>query len=197
MPESETMDNFSIFAAAKARVSEVLRTSSKPPGENELLVARAVAGDHQAFHELHARFAPMVHGIILSHVPPDEAQDIAQEVFLMAYRKLGSLRNHAAFGPWLATMARNCSTSYYRGQRPVEELSDNIRSNDAPVAEANEILAAIRDLPDTYRETLVLRLVEGMTGPEISSQTGMTPDSVRVNLHRGMKMLRRKLGIEV
>ena len=45
----------------------------------------------------------------------------------------------------------------------------------------------------SYRETLVLRLVEGMTGPEIATRTGLTPDSVRVNLHRGFKLLREKL----
>ena len=59
--------------------------------------------------------------------------------------------------------------------------------------DARTALAAVRSLPEAYRETLVLRLVEGMTGPEIAERTGMTPDSVRVNLCRGMKMLREKL----
>src|ERR1035438_4478562 len=57
-------------------------------------------------------------------------------------------------------------------------------------------LEAIRALPDAYRETLMLRLVEGMTGEEIAARTGMTPASVRVNLHRGMKQLRQKLDCE-
>ncbi len=52
------------------------------------------------------------------------------------------------------------------------------------------MLALIRTLPNAYRETLVLRLVEGLTGPEISERTGMTPGSVRVNLSRGMAQLR-------
>jgi len=56
------------------------------------------------------------------------------------------------------------------------------------------ILAAVRSLPEAYCETLILRLVEGMTGPEIAERTGLTPGSVRVNLHRGMQMLREKLG---
>ena len=55
------------------------------------------------------------------------------------------------------------------------------------------MLEIIRSLPEAYRETLVLRLVEGMNGPEIAARTGLTPASVRVNLHRGMKLLRRKL----
>jgi RNA polymerase sigma-70 factor (ECF subfamily) len=59
------------------------------------------------------------------------------------------------------------------------------------------ILGMIRGLPEAYRETLILRLVEGLTGPEIAERTGLTPGSVRVNLHRGMHMLREKLGTTV
>ena len=61
-------------------------------------------------------------------------------------------------------------------------------------AEALAILDVIRKLPDAYRETLILRLVEGLTGAEIAVQCGLTPDSVRVNLCRGMKLLREALG---
>jgi RNA polymerase sigma-70 factor (ECF subfamily) len=56
------------------------------------------------------------------------------------------------------------------------------------------VLEQIRSLPEAYRETLLMRLVEGMTGPEIARQTGLKPESVRVNLCRGMKMLRELLG---
>ena len=59
------------------------------------------------------------------------------------------------------------------------------------------VFSAIKDLPEAYRETLMLRLVEGMTGQEIADRTGLTAASVRVNLHRGMKLLREKLGGEV
>lgn len=62
--------------------------------------------------------------------------------------------------------------------------------------QALEALAAIRSLPESYRETLLMRLVARMSGPEIAMRTGMTPGSVRVNLHRGMKLLRERLGVE-
>ena len=55
------------------------------------------------------------------------------------------------------------------------------------------MLALIQRLPESYRETLMLRLVEGMTGPEIAARTGLGADSVRVNLCRGMKLLRDQL----
>jgi len=55
------------------------------------------------------------------------------------------------------------------------------------------ILEIIRSLPEAYRDTLLMRLVEGMTGAEIAARSGLTPASVRVNLHRGMKLLRERL----
>ena len=61
------------------------------------------------------------------------------------------------------------------------------------VTRAVTVLAVIRSLPEAYRETLILRLVEGMTGPEIAARTGLTAGSVRVNLCRGMQQLREKL----
>jgi RNA polymerase sigma-70 factor (ECF subfamily) len=60
--------------------------------------------------------------------------------------------------------------------------------------ETQTVLNAILSLPEAYREPLVLRLVEGMTGPEIAARTGLTHGSVRVNLHRGLQQLREILG---
>jgi RNA polymerase sigma-70 factor (ECF subfamily) len=79
-------------------------------------------------------------------------------------------------------------------RRPVAEpVPDDIPTPTPRRAEALAALAAIQSLPEAYRETLVLRLVEGMTGDEIARRTGLTPASVRVNLHRGMKRLREVL----
>ena len=160
------------------------------------IVERVCAGDKEAFGELYKAFAPLVHGIILARVPYDEVDDLAQEVFLSAFKNLHTLRDQTAIGAWLSMIARNRAVEFYRQTKPTEELSEEIREKDVPQTEAREILAAIRSLPDAYRETLVLRLVEGMSGQEIAERTNLTPESVRVNLHRGMRLLRRKLGIE-
>jgi len=56
-----------------------------------------------------------------------------------------------------------------------------------------EVMAAMQGLPEAYRETLLMRLVENLSGPEIARKTGLTEGSVRVNLCRGMKMLRERL----
>jgi RNA polymerase sigma-70 factor (ECF subfamily) len=93
-------------------------------------------------------------------------------------------------------IALNRAVDFHRRKRETEELPENLAQRSSVDPEAAEALNFIRTLPEAYRETLVLRLVEGMTGPEIAERTGLTPASVRVNLHRGMKLLREKLGME-
>jgi RNA polymerase sigma-70 factor, ECF subfamily len=96
----------------------------------------------------------------------------------------------------LAAIARNRAADHHR-QAQTLPLPREIRSADpGPQPEALAVLSAIQSLPDAYRETLTLRLVEGMTGPEIAAKTGLTAGSVRVNLHRGMKRLREKLELK-
>lgn len=189
--------NIFYFAGRKSEAKTLAKSSDTETIKPEaLLVERICAGDKESFGELYKLFAPMVHGIILARVAREEIDDITQEVFLSAYKNLHTLRDKNSVGAWLAMIARNRAAEFYRRAKPTEELPENISCSDSPHTEAREILTAIRALPESYRETLIWRLVEGMTGPEIAERTGLTADSVRVNLHRGMKLLRRKLGIK-
>ena len=158
------------------------------------LVESARSGDRAAFERLYELYAPLVHGVLLARVPYGEVSDLVQDVFLSAFRKLGALRDPERFGPWVAIIARNRAADFYRRARETEELHEGLAQAAGHEAEASEVLDIIRALPEAYRETLVLRLVEGMTGPEIAERTGLRPGSVRVNLHRGMALLRKKLG---
>ncbi len=188
MPDNEMARNIFLFSRPAAPAEESDRTETQ-------MVERACSGDKEAFGEIYRSFAPLVHGIVLARVPYDEVNDVVQEVFLTAYTKLHTLRDKNAVGAWLARIARNRAVEFYRHAKPTEELSDDLSPGRNPEVEAAEILRAIRSLPETYRETLVLRLIEGMTGREIAARTGLTPESVRVKLHRGMEILRKKLGI--
>ncbi|MEO8370119.1 MAG: sigma-70 family RNA polymerase sigma factor [Candidatus Solibacter sp.] len=159
--------------------------------DEDALIRAASEGDRGAFGELYVRYARMVHGILLARVAPSEAEDLVQEVFLSAMKQLRGLRSAAAFRGWLGAIARNRAMDHHRRNR--ETASLELLDPAAPRAaqqDAFMVLNQIRSLPEAYRETLILRLVEGMTGPEIAAQTGLTPDSVRVNLCRGMKLLR-------
>jgi RNA polymerase sigma-70 factor (ECF subfamily) len=158
------------------------------------LVRAVLSGERDRFARLYEMYAPMVHGILLARVPRGEVDDLVQDIFLHALRKLHTLRDAAAFGPWIAMIARNRAMDFYRSSRETVEVTEQMAVERPPNRTAKEILDMICRLPEAYRETLVLRFVEGMTGPEIAARTGLTPASVRVNLHRGMKMLREKIG---
>jgi len=170
-------------------------STDTPETRIEVVLVKAVLdGDRDSFGRLYDLYAPMIHGILLARIPRSEVDDLVQDIFLHAFRKLHTLRDWAAFGPWIAMIARNRAMDFYRRTKETVEITEDLRSIDMQTSRANEILELIRTLPEAYRETLVLRLVEGMTGPEIAARTGLTPASVRVNLHRGMKQLREKLG---
>lgn len=167
------------------------------PATDVAMVEAARAGDRRAFELLHERYSRMVHGILLARLQPADAEDLLQDVFLTAMQKLETLTDPRTFGGWVAQIARNRTVDFLRRKRPTSEIPDQLESKAAPpTLEASEVLATIRSLPEAYGETLTLRLVEGLTGPEIAAQTGLTAGSVRVNLHRGMRLLREKLGME-
>ncbi len=175
---------------------EVQASTGAAAGDAELALVRAAqAGDTRAFEMLYRRYARAVHGILLARLPAEAVDDLAQEVFLTVWQKLKRLRDPAAFPGWLAAIARTRANDHHRRWVPAEPLADTHASAETPhaSADARQALAAIQSLPDAYRETLTLRLVEGLTGPEIAARTGLTPGSVRVNLHRGMQMLRESL----
>jgi RNA polymerase sigma-70 factor, ECF subfamily len=195
----------------------LLTLDADRPGAREPvadLVRASQAGNREAFGALYERFAGYVHAILIVRLPPQDAPDLVQDIFLSAFERLRSLREPAAFAGWIATIARNRATDFLR-HRPmtVDDASrdPSISSERNPAGsrqdpparvaapevrlDAVRALTEIRRLPDAYRETLVLRLVEGLTGPEIAALTGLTPDSVRVNLHRGFKLLRERLGV--
>ena len=187
---------------ARSMGRRLVKEKSAPvASEDAMWVGAARDGDRAAFGRLYHHYARMVHGVLLAKVPFGEVDDLVQDVFVMALRRLSTLRETGSFGAWLAAIARNLANDYHRRSVPEDQLTDDTSDiysacgntcgdHEGP---ATEILEAVRSLPDAYRETLILRLVEGMTGPEIAARTGMTHGSVRVNLHRGMQQLRAKL----
>ena len=181
-----------------------LSTATTPVASGDsdaALVKLSQEGHRDAFGQLYQRYARMVHGILLAKVPALEAEDLVHEVFLRALPRLHALRESSRFGAWLAAITRNMAKDYYRQPRVQHERADDSSTADASAVtgeqartnEAAEILESVRSLPEAYRETLILRLVEGMTGPEIAAKTGLSHGSVRVNLNRGMHQLREKL----
>jgi len=179
---AETLDS-----AAQSEATEVSQ-----------LVRRAQRGDRVAFGSLHARFVKTVHAVLLARLPSSDADDGTQETFLLAWKRLASLRDPETVGAWLHTIARNVATDKRRAahgkSEPLDEATARVERPAADQGELRErVMQHLRSLPDAYKETLTMRLVEGLSGPEIAEATGLTAGSVRVNLCRGMEMLRELL----
>jgi RNA polymerase sigma-70 factor (ECF subfamily) len=184
--ESKAMAD-SLGSGAQAELSEIAR-----------LVERAQGGDAEAFSSLHARFALSVHAVLVARLPAADADDGLQEAFVLAWKRLSSLRERDAIGPWLHAIARKVARDRRREMRDAGERLVEVPARiESPATERDELRARVmehlRSLPEAYKETLSMRLIEGMSGPEIAAATGLTAGSVRVNLCRGMNLLRELL----
>ena len=161
------------------------------------LCASARKGDRGARAAIYRWLAPVVHGIAVARGGASEADDVVQETFLAVQRGLPGIRDARAFPAWVRAIAANVATDRLRrrarGPRCVampDDVAAPARPDGDDGALRSRVLARLQELPEPYRETLVWRLVEGLTGPEIAQRTGLTPGSVRVNLCRGMALLR-------
>src|SRR5688500_6701445 len=90
---------------------------ARPDGEADR-VARARRGDREALSRLYEDYRRVVHAAVLARVPAADADDLVQDVFIAAMRRLPGLRSDEAFGGWLLAIARNRATDYWRSARP-------------------------------------------------------------------------------
>src|ERR1051325_1607355 len=113
--------------------------------EDADLVRAAAGGYRKAFGRLYHRFAGAVHGTLLARLPPQDADDEVQEVFLQAMKRLGDLREPGAFAGWICALARRRAAHHHPRSWPVEPLTEAVPSrgaNPSLRAEVKEVLAA-------------------------------------------------------
>ena len=165
------------------------------------LVLQAQLGDEQAFTCLvelcHPRLRYFVRRLVGA---PETAEDVMQNVWLTAYRKLPMLQNAGAFMPWLYGIARHKAYHALR-QQGVQPLATG--GQDEPVAPSEEppftpedaaaIHRGLAGLAPEYREVLVLRFIESMSYQQIASVVGCELGTVKSRMHRAKQLLRRQM----
>ena len=131
---------------------------------------------------------------------PSTVEDILQEVLVAISASLHHYRGDAKFTTWLYTLARNVSISHVRRLKPTDALSNEddeqasgARRMSSLVAERDMLRVAIDELPDKYRDTVVMRDIQGMSYAEIAKRQGLEISTVRTRLSRGRAMLAIKL----
>ena len=177
---------------------------------DEELVAAFQAGDRSAFDTLCQRWDRKIQGAIYRIVGQSEdARDLSQEVFLKAYRALGTFKQEARFSSWLYRIALNTCRDRLRRRRGRSQVSldevDESRQLAAglggPTAlelvEARDLARTVREamaeLPDEQREVIALKEYQGLTFVEIAEATGVPVSTVKTRLYRGLGRLRHQL----
>jgi RNA polymerase sigma-70 factor (ECF subfamily) len=172
--------------------------------DERTLIARAREGDEEAFGGLVRLHQDQVWRTAARLVGPEDASDVAQEVFLKAWHELRRFRGGSALGTWLYRMAVNLSLNHIRGTR--RELARRERfgpgvSPPAPDPEtyasdaetARIVWAAIEALPERQRVAVTLHRFEGLSAAETAAAMDMSTAAVEALLHRAKGTLLRDL----
>ena len=178
------------------------------PTDNDL-VAAVRRGDETAFTELYARYQRRVHAYVLGMVKDHgRAEDVTQEVFISAYRRMRETERPIAFKPWVYEIARNaCIDAFRRGKRAEEvsfDADEDLRAVDqarlhsgAPTPDAqidakqrlDHLCGAFGGLSETHHRILVMRELEGLSYREIGERLGMSRPAVESTLFRARRRL--------
>lgn len=171
-----------------------------PPDPSPADLARAAAGDREAFRTIVERYGTMVYSVAYnvlgSHA---DAEDAAQDAFLRCYRSLPQYRSEASFSTWLFRLALTTAVDARRREgrqpEPVEmpEIVDQREASIGDHVDAATIVRALGDLPEDYRTPTVLRDLYGLPYQEIADLTGRPLGTVKVMVHRGRAALRLRL----
>jgi RNA polymerase sigma-70 factor, ECF subfamily len=177
------------------------------------MIASILAGDTQLFHELIRPYERRVYAMALSFLRNEaDAEEVAQEAFLKAFRSLASFRGDAKFGTWLVSITLNEARSRIRRRDAIkmeslDEPDEEGQTSPALLRDWKEIPSealerkevrsllhkAITALPVIYREVFQLRDIEQLSVSEAAEVLGITAGSVKVRLHRARMMLQRNL----
>jgi len=170
------------------------------------LAARCQVGDTGAFEELYRQHSTRLYSLALRMTgSPDEAEDLLQDVFLHAHRKLRSFRGESSLGTWLYRLAMNQCLDYLRGrQAKMGRVTDSLDAEEAaePAAPAPavplavnrlDLERAIAKLPEGCRAVFLLHDVEGFDHGEVASILGISEGTSKSQVHKARVKLRAML----
>lgn len=172
--------------------------------EENALVDAARAGDRAAMEALLEKYRREVFFLCLKMVGQEEdAEELAQQTFLNAFRAVGRFRGGAAFRTWLYQIAINLCRSHRTRRRPVAELREDAPADDAAHASplektlrderAREAAAGLKLLPDKQKAAVILRIFNELEYEEIGEIIGCSAGTAKVNFHYGIENLRKRM----
>jgi RNA polymerase sigma factor (sigma-70 family) len=180
------------------------QTTGAPRDEDADLVALARDGNRLAFEKLYRRHRDRIYGLVWRLCGGDGAlaEDLLQEAFVRAWRKLDSFRGDSRFSTWLHRLSVNVALSDRRirlrrleHEIPLEGQAERTArgAKDVVAGENRDLERAIATLPERARTVLVLYDIEGYTHAEIAQLAGMAVGSSKAQLHRARNLVREEL----
>ncbi|CAG7650572.1 ECF RNA polymerase sigma factor SigW [Paenibacillus solanacearum] len=170
------------------------------PVSDEQLVAEALRGNRDAFAELVHRYKHKVYGLLRGMGAGEmDAQDLAQETFLKAYRGLAGHDSSRSFASWLYAIAANGLRDHWKRRRPSAEaaIAAETSGGESPediylqAERRSELQERLKRLPENYRMALLLRYTNDLTYEEISGILAVPIAKVQNDLHRAKKRLKQ------
>jgi RNA polymerase sigma factor (sigma-70 family) len=181
--------------------SRILAAEAIQPETNDL-IKRCIAGESRAEFELYKQYAKAMYNVCLRICNHEtEAQDILQEAFITAFKKIASFRQESTFGAWLKKIVVNTAINYVRKRRidfaQIEQVRgvedetekhNNIQEQETYQVE--QVKTAIRKLPDGFRVVLSLYLLEGYDHAEIAEVLSISESTSKSQYNRAKAKLR-------
>lgn len=187
----------------------LVRTEGPPPGraDDMALVDRCRKGDLGAFEELYRQHAGRLYSVACRMVGnPSDAEDLLQEIFLSAHRKLDSFRGDSALGTWLYRLATNLCLDHLRSRAARTSQLTGALDDEPGLADAGsrtladsaltrmDLERALAQLPDGCRAAFVLHDIEGLEHREVADALGIAEGTSKSQVHKARLRLRALLG---
>lgn len=175
---------------------------------DDVLITKTLNGDINCFNLLIKRYQRSVYNIAYRTLGnAEDAQDVTQEAFIKAFKSLNTFRKGAVFAAWIYRITSNLCIDHFRSRKPTVSLDSAVNPERSSMQDhasnpetqvlresnAEFIRDAIMDLPENYRDVIILRHFQGMSVEEISKLLDMPQGTVKTHLYRGRERLRQLL----
>ena len=161
------------------------------------LVRKAQKGDADSFGELYEMYEADMYRFAYYYTGSKaSAEDCVSEAVLLAFRKIGELRNISSFKSWLFRILRNCCAAYFRNgarENSSDEIYEGVHSFENESNDKLSLRGALMKLPAEDREIIILHYCNGYTSREISLMLTINENTVRSRISRGTEKLRNEL----
>lgn len=182
-----------------------INITTKTKAEDEELIRLINLGDQEAFTQLYNRHLPPVFNRVAYLIPKNDVEDVTQEIFIAMIRSLKSFRGESKFSTWLRVITNRQISNYYRKNQ--KHLQDDdldpddtwVQRKAAPKSARREkqdqiiyVQQCLMDIPDHYREVVLLRFVEGLKFQEIADLQDRSLDAVKSTYRRAIEAMQKK-----